>query len=93
MNNILNKYIYEGPIQGFDGSLRTANWSGVTMAVTERKALANLSFQYRREKGLTRDSKVILIPKYLIKIEKTKNNGDGYIYYDEEMRRMINESI
>lgn len=85
----MNKYYYEGPVKTFNNLVRTPTWSGVTMAVSERKAISNLSFQYKREKELTRDAKVILLPKYLIKLNK---EADGYIYYDEAMRRMINES-
>ena len=42
----MNKYIYDGPVKVFDRCVAD-HWKGETMAVSERKARSNLSYQYK----------------------------------------------
>lgn len=83
-----SKWFYKGPVKLFQET-RSPSWEGVTWAPSEGKALANLSYQYKKEKGLSVVAKITLSPNYLVEISTV----DDYIYYDEEMRRIINESV
>lgn len=46
------RYFYKGTVYGsFDKILET-DWMGETIAPTKKKALSNLMYQFRRERGL-----------------------------------------
>lgn len=60
-------YSYDGPIKVFD-QIVTSQWKGSTIAPTEKKARSNLAFQYKKESGRSRTSKVSL-PGKLVVIE------------------------
>ena len=59
------KYAYAGPVMGSYDRLAAENWKGETRADSRRKALSNLSHQYKTKNGLTVSAKVTLDPKYL----------------------------
>ena len=54
-----NIYKYEGPVMEFDMCV-CEHWSGETMAVSEKKARSNLTYQYKKAMGLTSDAKITL---------------------------------
>lgn len=61
-----SRYAYEGPVTIF-GTIVDRKWYGETVAVSEKKAKSNLSFQFKQENGLTAGSKVDLPGKlYLV---------------------------
>lgn len=72
----MNKYIYEGPVMIFDRFV-TKDWSGETIAVTEKKARSNLIYQYKKQNNLVPSSRVKLTGK-LIK-QDWEENTDGQI--------------
>ena len=41
------KYVYEGPVMVFGKFV--GNWRGETIADSERKAISNLSYQFRKQ--------------------------------------------
>lgn len=63
----MNKYIYEGPVMEFDRVV-TKKWIGETMAVSEKKARNNLTYQYKKEFGKMPGTKVSL-PGEIMMIE------------------------
>lgn len=54
-----NKYIYEGPVMIFD-TILTDYWAGETYAVSEKKALSNLAYQFCKQTGRTPNNKITL---------------------------------
>ena len=52
-------YTYEGPVRSFD-DIRANRWKGETYAVSEGKARVNLIYQYKREHGLSMNTKITL---------------------------------
>lgn len=58
-NNLLKEYVYwyKGPVVVFD-KLNSNNWSGMTVATSEKKARSNLAYQYRQQAGLSRSTPV-----------------------------------
>ena len=53
------KYSYDGPVKEFDRCI-AQRWCGTTYAVTEKKALANLSYQFKKEFGRAASAKITL---------------------------------
>jgi hypothetical protein len=53
------KYIYRGIVKEFDRIIQS-NWEGSTYAVSEAKARANLTFQWKREHGRAANCKITL---------------------------------
>ena len=84
-----SKYFYKGPVKSF-GETKTSCWEGVTWAPSEAKALANLSYRYKTERKLQPGAKIELNPDYIMELSAVQ---EDYEYYDEEMRRMLNESV
>lgn len=85
--NKKSKYLYEGPVKQF-GSVISRKWSGVTWAPSESKALANLSYQYKKEHNMVVGTRIDLNPDYILELSAIE---DDYQYYDDDMRRMIYE--
>jgi len=52
-------YEYEGPVKIFEDTVNE-NWSGMTYAISERQARNNLTYQYKRQRGLIPATKVTL---------------------------------
>ena len=57
-------YHYKGSVMQF-GKEIARNWEGCTYAVSERKALNNLSFQYKTQHKLAKTAKILLVSKNL----------------------------
>lgn len=55
----MEHYIYEGPVVGLRG-IMTEKWRGETYAVSEKKAIGNLSYQFKKQHGYTKTSKIFL---------------------------------
>lgn len=55
----MNHYIYEGPVLGFS-RVMTEKWRGETYAVSERKAIGNLKYQFRKQHCLAKTKKIFL---------------------------------
>lgn len=47
----MKKYRYEGPVWRFDRIIEKT-WVAVTYANSKKKALSNLAYRYKRNKGL-----------------------------------------
>ena len=52
-------YFYEGPVTQFNKVINK-KWSRYTKAVSPKRAIANLQFQYKMKHGLVADSKIEL---------------------------------
>lgn len=55
----MQQYTYDGPVAAF-GRCIEHNWHGSTYAVSEKKARANLEYQYKKQTGRSPNSKVEL---------------------------------
>lgn len=64
MSSIKYEYHYNGPVLYFDRIL-TNTWEGTTVAASRSRALANFSYQFKKEAKLGNSAKVTLIGKYL----------------------------
>ena len=53
------RYSYRGPVMIFDRCVAD-KWEGETMAPSEKKARANLAFQFKMYAGLTVGSRISL---------------------------------
>lgn len=56
------KYVYNGPVKSFDDIL-ASHWKAETIAESEAKARSNLAYQYKKEHGLDRSTKINLTGK------------------------------
>lgn len=66
----MSKYVYKGPVLIF-GKLVSNNWSGETMAVSRKKAISNLCFQFKKLNDILENrAKVTLMDKYLYEVEE-----------------------
>lgn len=61
----MNLYLYDGPVKEFD-TIILDRWSASTRAVSEKKARSNLAYQFKRQRGRTADSKIVLLGKLTI---------------------------
>lgn len=55
----MKHYIYEGPVLNLYRVI-TEKWKGETYAVSDKKAIGNLSYQFKKQHGLSKNSKVFL---------------------------------
>lgn len=55
----MHKFIYDGPVKEFDRCVSN-NWHGETMAVSEKKARNNLTYQYKKGSGRTQSTNITL---------------------------------
>lgn len=65
---------YEGPVKRFGdivGNVKLFTEVAKTSPNPQKKALANLSFQYKKQRGLTSSAKVELDERYLVVIRET----------------------
>ena len=53
------KYVYEGPVLEFE-RLLTDRWRAETLAPTERKAISNLQYQFKKNNNILPNSKISL---------------------------------
>ena len=57
--NEYHKYVYVGPVMVFD-RLIADHWAGETMAMTEKKARSNLTYQFKRQNRRIVGTKITL---------------------------------
>ena len=62
----MNTYYYYGPVMEFDRCIAD-KWEGYTRAVSEKKARANLTYQYKVSNGKAPRSKITLPGKLIVK--------------------------
>lgn len=55
----MNRYSYNGPVLEFDRCI-AHNWKGETVAVSERKAKSNLTYQFKKKFNKTPQTKISL---------------------------------
>lgn len=55
----MDLYSYCGPVTMFDRCIDT-HWHGETRAISEKKAISNLVFQYKQQHGLVPSSRICL---------------------------------
>ena len=60
-------YHYKGSVTQF-GKEIAYNWEGQTSAPSSKKALSNLSYQFKKQNGLISSAKIELISKNLKEI-------------------------
>lgn len=63
----MNHYLYEGPVTMFT-KIITEKWVGETRAISDKKATSNLSYQFKKEHGLSKSTKIGLVNKHLIHV-------------------------
>ena len=62
----MNKYVYDGPVQDGQGGTYAWRWKASTVAVSEQKALNNLSYRFKKENGMFKGARVVLVPSKLV---------------------------
>lgn len=60
----MNHYIYKGPVVNLTRVI-TDKWCGETYAVSEKKAKGNLGYQFKKQFGFSKTTKLFL-PSCLI---------------------------
>lgn len=65
----MDKYIYEGPVCIFGRCVAQA-WRGTTYAISDKKAISNLSYQFKKHNRMLGNSAPVTFPGKLICIEK-----------------------
>lgn len=58
------RYYYEGPVYEF-GNIIQEHWSAETVAKSDKKALSNLIFQWKKAHNRSANSYVVLPERYL----------------------------
>lgn len=61
----MKKYSYDGPVMEFDNCVQR-NWKSETMAVSEKKAKSNLTYQWKKQHGRSAGAKIILPGKLML---------------------------
>ena len=59
------RYSYKGPVCEF-GRVIASMWTAETFATSEKKALSNLAFQFKRDYGKIKTAKVTLPGKLTV---------------------------
>lgn len=60
-----HEYTYSGPVMQF-GTCIDRNWKAATWADSEKKAMSNLSFRYKRDHNMARNTKIELTGKLIV---------------------------
>ena len=55
----MKRYVYDGPVMEFEKCVAD-RWKGETLAVSERKARSNLSYQYKKENNRVANTRITL---------------------------------
>lgn len=79
-------YKYSGPVKKFN-LIVTHNWEGYTYAVSEAKARSNLTYQFKKQHGLTLNTKITL-PGRIILEEQVTPEVDHQITMEEYLESM-----
>lgn len=61
----LKRYSYKGPVCEFDRCIASM-WTAETVAPSEKRALSNLAFQFKRDTNRVKTSKISLPGKLTI---------------------------
>lgn len=61
----MDKYVYDGPVTEF-GRVVTDRWTSSTIAVSEKKARSNFTFQFKKQFGRLPSVKVDLPGKITV---------------------------
>lgn len=61
----MERYSYSGPVCEF-GRVVQDKWEGSTMAVSEKKARSNLTYQWKKRNNRTGNSKITLPGKLTV---------------------------
>ena len=67
----MDHYIYEGPVKQFD-TVILRDWSGKTYAPSEKKARANLIYQFKKQYNKSQSAKITLCGE--VKLVERKEN-------------------
>lgn len=54
-----HRYVYDGPVFKFN-TVVANNWHGSTWAVSDKQAASNLAYQFKKQSGLTANTKIAL---------------------------------
>lgn len=73
-DEIMNMYAYDGPVMLF-GRCVFDHFRSETWAISEKKALSNLAYQYKKKANLSTDAKIRLEPKNLVLKREGDPNG------------------
>lgn len=68
------EYEYIGPVSSFNDILNF-HWHGSTIAKSEKKALSNLAYRYKKERGWKQNKKVSLDPGCLRVVRTIDDEG------------------
>lgn len=60
------RYSYDGPVEEF-GKCVTQRWTASTVAPSEKKALSNLTYQYKKEFGKMPNAQIRLPGKLTVR--------------------------
>lgn len=60
----MQQYQYDGPVMQFEDCVQP-RWKASTVASTEAKAKNNLAYRYKKENGLTPNTKITLPGKLI----------------------------
>ena len=55
----MNKYFYDGPVMQFDICIAD-HWKGETMANSKKKAISNLTYQFKKQTNRANYTKITL---------------------------------
>ena len=59
------EYKYSGPVMEFDRCI-DRSWTATTYAVSEKKALSNLAFRYKRDHNRVANTRITLTGKIVL---------------------------
>lgn len=61
----MKEYLYDGPVMQFEDCVKI-RWKASTYAPSESKAKSNLAYRYKKENGLTSNTKITLPGKLIL---------------------------
>ena len=73
-DEVMKRYLYDGPVLMF-GRCVFDHFKAETWAISEKKALSNMAYQYKRKANLGTDAKIKLDPKNLEMAVGAKEKG------------------
>jgi hypothetical protein len=85
-----SKYRYHGPVYGYGGKY-IEDWDGETWAPSEAKALANLSFRYKTNRGLQPGTKINLDADCLFETTAIEDGDEIAGYHQITLEEYMNE--
>lgn len=61
----MNRYLYEGPVEEF-GRCIAQHWEAATYAPSEKKAMCNFEYQFKKQYGKVASAKITLPGKITV---------------------------